>query len=271
MMPRRPLLVCFTAILLIFHADPLKALEGGLPTSIQNLVGEYAFYSVDFLVFHRVAQAELRFSATDQPGIFRAELVGRTLGVISWLSGERTQSYTSLMELSPDGSLRTVEHNARILKRRRGRWQERLRHYRYDYEHGKILDEKARVGVPRELTEHDIPEGLHPVDMLTAFYNLRIGVYGNLERGSRILIPTYARGEFTEIEVRILTHEQQAKQNNFPTQGLLLQVTIDPEIFDTKRGDLYVWFNDAGVPGRGIVEDMIGAGDVLGYLDKEVL
>jgi hypothetical protein len=269
MMPRRTFLVCFTAILLIFQAGPLKALEGGLPTSIQKLVGEDALYFIDFLVFHRVAQAELRFSATDQPGVFRAVLVGRTLGVVSWLSGERTQTYMSLMELSSDGSLRTVEHTARIVKRRWGRWQDRLRHYRYDYEHGKILDEKTREGVPRELMEYDIPEGLHPVDMLTAFYNLRIGVYGSLERGSRLLIPTYTRGEFTKIEVRVLTHEQQAKQNNFPAQGLLLQVTIDPEIFDTRSGNLYVWFNDAGVPGRGIVEDLIGAGDVLGYLDRE--
>ena len=48
---------------------------------------------------------------------------------------------------------------------------------------------------------------------------------------------------------------------------MLIQVNVDPEIFDTNSGSLYVWFDDLGVPGRGIVEDMIGLGDVRGYLD----
>ncbi len=39
---------------------------------------------------------------------------------------------------------------------------------------------------------------------------------------------------------------------------------IDPKIFETGSGILYVWFNNEGVPERGIVEDMIGLGDVMG-------
>jgi hypothetical protein len=44
---------------------------------------------------------------------------------------------------------------------------------------------------------------------------------------------------------------------------------IDPEIFETGSGNLYFWFNNDGVPERGIVEDVIGLGDVQGYLAKE--
>ena len=63
--------------------------------------------------------------------------------------------------------------------------------------------------------------------------------------------------------------EEQASQDYFPDHGLLIQVMVDPEIFETNSGSLYVWFDDQGVPGRGIIEDLIGLGDVRGYLDKE--
>lgn len=268
MMLRRSRLIGLIALLLVFQAGPLAAQEGDFPTSIQKLVGEDLRYAIDFLVFHRVAQGELRLSESAQPGVYLAELAGRPLGVVSWLSGERIQTYSSLMKLSMDGSLRTVEYVAKVVKRRWGKQQNREHRYRYDYEHGKIFDEKGGGGA-RSLTEHDIPDGQQPVDMLAAFYNLRIGVYGALVRGARLLIPTYSAGKFTEIDVQVMTHEQQARQKYFPSYGILLKVRIDPEIFDTGSGNLYVWFDDAGVPGRGIVEDLIGLGDVQGYLDKE--
>jgi hypothetical protein len=271
MMRRTPVLFCSVVLLLAVLAGPLAAREGGLPTPLRQLIGEDFLYSIDFLVFHRVAQGELRFSATDQPGVFSAELVGRTLGIASWLFGERTQTYTSLMTLAPDGSLLTVEHVAGIVKQRWGRRLSRVRRYRYDYRHGRIFDEKINEGTLRLLAEHDIPEGQRPVDMLTAFYNLRIGAYGHLERGSRFSIPTYSGGEFAGIEVRVLNREQQARHTMFPAHGVLVQVRIDPEIFETGSGNLFVWFDDAGVPGCGIIEDLVGFGDIRGHLDKEAL
>ena len=271
MMPRGALLGLLALMLVFASPVALAAQKIGAPTSIHHLVGEDLRYALDFLVFHRIAQGELRLLATDRPDIFRAELVGRPLGVVSWMSGERIQTYSSTMELTADGSLRTIEHVAKITKRRRGTWQHRERRYRYDYGQGKIFDENVRDDEPPSLTDHDIPEGQRPVDILTAFYNLRIGVYGPLVRGARVLIPTYSRGEFTKIDVQVLSHEQQARQKYFPANGTLLQVRIDPEIFHTGSGNLYVWFDDAGIPGRGIVEDLIGMGDIRGYLDKEVL
>ena len=107
--------------------------------------------------------------------------------------------------------------------------------------------------------------------MLTAFYNLRAGVYGPLARGAQFLIPTYSGKGFSNITVKVLTVVQQDKQDFFPSHGLLLSVTLDPEVFDTDSGNLYFWFDDTGVPERGIVEDIIGMGDVRGSLVEEDL
>ena len=83
------------------------------------------------------------------------------------------------------------------------------------------------------------------------------------------MIPTFSGKGFVDFEVHVLSVEEQASQDYFPDHGLLIQVTVDPEIFDTRSGSLYLWFDQRGIPGRGIVEDMIGLGDVRGYLDKE--
>lgn len=261
----------FALTLLSFALLCSEAQELGAEKEIQQMVGENYLYSIDFLFFKRLAEGELRFSETDQPDIYRAELIGRTLGVASWLSGDRTQTYTSVMKLTPDGSLRSIEHTSRIVKRKWGKWRDRGRHHRYDYTQGIVFEEKSKEGVVSSRKERKIPEGQQPVDMLTAFYNLRAGVYGPLARGSQFLIPTYSGKGFSNISVTVLTVAKQAKQEFFPAHGLLLSVTLDPEVFDTDSGNLYFWLSDAGFPERGIVEDIIGMGDVRGSLVKEDL
>jgi hypothetical protein len=259
----------FVSMLLLSVPGHPRAQQADTSKPIEQLVGENYLYSIDFLFFKRLAEGELRFTETDRPNIYKAELIGRTLGVASWLAGNRTQTYTSLMELTANGSLRSIEHHGKIVKHRWGKWQSRERRHLYDYAQGKVFEEKTNEGVLRSKQGHDIPEGQYPVDMLTAFYNLRTGVYGPLVRGAHYLIPTYSGKGFVDMEVNVLTAEQHAKQKYFPSHGLLVLAKIDPQIFETDSGNLYFWFNEEGIPERGIVKDVIGLGDVHGYLQKE--
>ena len=255
-----------------FHlATPDLAMtqEFGTVTPLAHLTGEDHSYGIDFLFFTRLAEGELRLVATKEANVLRAELIGRTLGIASWLAGERTQSYRSLMRIMPDGSLESIEHESEITKKRWGKWHYQSKIRRFDYQRGTITETRLKQGAISSTKQLDIPGGKHPVDMLTAFYNLRTGAYGPLQRGTQILIPTYSGKGFIDFEVNVLSREEQAAQDYFPDHGLLIQVNVDPEIFDTNSGSLYVWFDEVGVPGRGIVEDMIGLGDVRGYLDKE--
>ncbi|MGK2904855.1 MAG: DUF3108 domain-containing protein [Desulfuromonadales bacterium] len=271
MMARILIPVFLASLLSLSLPAQVRAQETDVARPIFKLAGENHQYSIDFLFFKRLAEGELRFTATGQPNIFKAELIGRTLGIASWLAGDRTQAYTSLMALTPDGSLRSIEYQSRIDKHRWGKWQNRAKRHRYDYDQGKVFEEKTNDGVLLWAKEHAIPEGMQPVDMLTAFYNLRTGVYGPLLRGARFQIPTYSGGDFFDIEVDVLTVEQQARQSDFPAHGLLVMARIDREIFESDSGNLYFWLNDEGIPERGIVADVIGLGDVRGYITKEGL
>jgi hypothetical protein len=263
----RPIIFLLLLSAMFLHTPALG--EEAVASSLHKLVGENRLYRLDFLFFKHLAEGTLKFEETDQPDIFRAELKGRTLGIASWLSGDRTQTYSSTMQLMPDGSLNTLEHVAKVKKKKRGKWRRYRKVCQFDCASGIILEEKIKQGAVVSSKEHHIPEGQYPVDMLTAFYNLRLGVYGKLQRGSRIYIPTYSSKGFTDIEVYILTVEEQKKKRAFPKQGMLVKAIIDPDIFETDTGNLYVWFDDAGNPARGIIEDMIGLGDIRGVLMED--
>lgn len=240
-----------------------------VPRLLDKMIGEHHRYTLDFLVFKDLAEGSLRLTAEKTPGRYRAELVARTLGVASWLSGDRTQSYVSIMEEDGSGRLRSISHESTIHKRKQGRWTDRQKRYRFDYQARKVYQEKGRDGQFRPGLVFELPSGRPPVDILTGFYNLRAGVYGKLTPGARIKIPTFTTKGIADIDVEVLTDLQRSSRPFFPAGGTLLKVKVDPEVFDTGDADLYAWFDETGRPARGIVENVIGLGDVYGRLHEE--
>lgn len=262
------------AIFCLLGTGPAAAGTGadaGFPIlPLTQMVGEKHAYTLDFLVFKGLAEGHLQFSAEKTPGRYRAELVARTLGIASWLSGDRTQSYVSVMEDDGSGRLRSISHQSGIHKKKRGTWSDRQKRYRFDYQAGKVYQERGTDGRFRPGPVFVLPAGPNPpVDILTAFYNLRTGVYGALTPGARLQIPTFTSRGIAEIAVEVLAGPQRLARPFFPAPGTLLRIKVDPEIFDTGGSDLYVWFDEAGRPARGIVEDVIGLGDVYGRLREE--
>jgi hypothetical protein len=253
-------------LLAIGHPPSGAVLE---PRSFQQMAGEDRLYSLDFLVFRNLAEGRLRLTAEPVPGRYRAELVARTLGVASWLTGDRTQRYVSVMEEDGSGRLRSISHESAILKRRAGTWKDRRKHYRFDYRVGKVYQEKGENGTFSPGAVFELPPDRNPVDILTGFYNLRAGIYGALVPGALIKIPTFTTKGIAEIEVEVLSASTRPNFQDFPANGTLLRVRVDPEIFDTDGSDMYVWFDETGRPARGIVENVIGLGNVYGHVAEE--
>lgn len=268
----------FFIVVLLFGltvpADALSSDTGAgsrlLALPLQEMAGERYEYTLDFFIFKDLAEGRLQFTAEKEPGRYRAELVARTLGVASWLSGDRTQRYVSIMEEDGTGRLRSISHESSIHKRKGKEWLDRQKRYRFDYQAGKVYQEKGEQGHFKPGLVFELPDGKPPVDILTGFYNLRSGVYGKLSPGTRLKIPTFTTKGISEIDVEVLTDSQRQTQLFFPLSGTLLRIKVDPEIFDTGGADLYAWFNEDGQPERGIVENVIGLGDVRGRLREEL-
>ncbi|MDT8441083.1 MAG: DUF3108 domain-containing protein [Desulfuromonadales bacterium] len=238
------------------------------PLGLDQLVGEHLVYAIDFMVFKRIAAGELTLRPTDEAGIYEAELIGRTLGVAAWLTGDRTQHYRTRMRWDEDGRLHSLVHESQIDKRKRGEWRHSGKRFTFAADHRQVIQEKSKDGVFIPGKVFELPAGEPPADILTAFYNLRLGVYGEIVPGRKILIPTFTSKGLREIVVDVLTVAERAPYRFFPNSGWLLRCRIDPEVFGTSRGELFIWFDEAGVPARGIIEDVIGLGDVRGYQEE---
>ena len=264
--------LCLSLLLLFISPVHAVSLEGDLLHECRHpLLAEHHFYQLDFIFWENLAEGELRLAATERPDVLRAELIGRTLGAAAWLTGNRTQRYSSYMERQADGFLRSLTHEKEILKRRFGRLTASRKRYRFDYALRKVVLEKEKSGAFQVVKNFDLPLTQQPVDILTGFYNLRNGCYGAVTPGRHLEIPTFSSKGFSMIDIEVMTPLRRQKLSFFPPGGILLQVTLDPEIFETTNGGVYVWFNDAGQPARGIVENVIGLGDVRGHLRKEVI
>lgn len=264
------LLILHAALVGTVHAASLPLSRPALASrSFQQMAGEYHRYTLDFLVFKDLAEGHLQLTVDKKPGHYRAELVARTLGVASWLTGERTQRYISIMEEDASGRLRSISHESSIHKRKWGKWNDRQKRYRFDYLAGKVYQEKGENGQFRPGPVFEMPTEHSPVDILTGFYNLRAGVYGPLTPGAHMKISTFTTRGISDIEVEVMSGPERLARPFFPTAGTLLRIRVDPEVFDTGGADLYAWFDEKGRPARGIVENVIGLGDVYGRLNEE--
>lgn len=253
------LALCLSAVL----GGPSPAGAEVRAFSLKELVNEpVTSYDIAFLWFERLAEGKAVFTAGERPGTYRATLEAKTLGVAAWLTKDRIQRYSSLMELGPDGRLRTISHESLIIKGDEKKRRERSKRYLFDHQRREVRVQAVKDGVTG--AEQVLPMGdVVPSDILTAFYNFRMGAYGPLRPGGRYEIPTVNRKGISFITVETLP-DGPRKNAFFPRGGLLCRAIVDPEIFDTGDGAILFWFDHSGHPPRGIVEKVIGLGDVRG-------
>ena len=240
------------------------SVETSVETSTVIPVAERHRYNIAFLWFSRIATAELSLQPTEDPDLWEATLAARTRGVAAWVTSDRAQSYTSLMRWEEDGRLTALRHDSVARKTEGRRERVRLKSYIFDHEQRRVVEQTDRDGRQSESVS-SMPETA-PNDILTAFFNVRLGVYGPLEAGHQYRIPTFSRHGPSEIMVDVLGADERPRSPRFPDGGVLLAVEVDQDVFDTNDGLVYVWFDDQDRPAQVVVQNVIGLGDVRSTL-----
>lgn len=262
------ILLIFTIFLYLVTPNILFAETRGPATpfpTIDELVGTDLTYKIAFLWMSHVANGVFRLEKGDQPGTYRALLSARTRGVYAWLTNHRIQSYETLMQKQVQGKLITLTHDSSIEKGEDETRKVRTKHYIFDPDKGTITVSKIADG---ELWwEKDLPfTGDMPVDILTAYCNFVTGAYGQILPGVTYVVPAFGGKSVGEIKIEILTEAERTDFGLFPEGGLLCRFTVDAEIFDTGDGAIYVWYDNKSRPARGIIEDIVGMGDIRGVM-----
>ena len=233
-------------------------------------MGEELIYEIGVWVFKRVALGKLTFRKSEKKGLYTAVLQTETLGVLGWVARYRVDTYRSTMEEIDGGKrLRTLsfEEDVKIGKRLRKKI------HLIDYQKRKWIIARRRKDGVMERSEKEIPPGKVYDDFLTATYNFRYGVYGEIEKGRTYLVPTFPRKGSSLYEVRVASKEEDEKKKKSEKvkegKEFYVKLFLDPEITHSKEGLIEGWLSKELYPMEGTIKDVVLFGDVKGTLIKK--
>ena len=128
------LLVLFLCpVLLGAEVPPIASGEAPGKGESLSFYGESLDYDIAFLWFDRLAKGRLSFGPGSLPDSYEAVLEAQTLGVASWLTGNRAHRYVSTLEEGPDGNFRSLIHESQVLKGKGDDRKMTVKRYLFDY------------------------------------------------------------------------------------------------------------------------------------------
>ena len=233
--------------------------------------GEELSYEIGFWLFKRVAQGKISFREMGRKGHYLAILRGETLGVLGWVARYRVDTYSSIMEEVDGGrSLRSIsfEEDVKI----GGKSRKRI-HF-FDYKNRKWIKVRQRKDGTRTREEAEIPPGMLYDDFVTASYNFRYGVYGEIERGKKYTVRTFPKKGPSSYEVRVASKEEEEKKRKSEKvkgdKEYFVRLLLDSEITHSKEGMIEGWLSKELYPIEGTIRDVVLFGDVKGTLVKKL-
>lgn len=265
-----PLLSSFPLPLQETWADPPV-----LPRKGENSIGEFfkgeeLHYEIGVWLFKRVALGKISFKEMGEKGRYLATLQGETLGVLGWVARYRVDTYRSIMEEVEGGRrLRSIsfEEDVKI-----GNNLRRRTHF-FDYQKRKWIKVRQRKDGVRVREEVEIPPGMVYDDFITASYNFRYGVYGEIERGKKYTVATFPKKGPSSYEVRVASKEEEEKRKKSEQfkdgKEYFVKLFLDPEVTHSKEGLIEGWLSKELCPTEGRIKDVMLFGDVKGTLIKK--
>jgi hypothetical protein len=253
-------------------ADSLTSLKGEGKGSISEFFkGEELVYEIGFWLFKRAALGKVSFQAMEKEGHYLATLKAETLGVLGWVTRYRVDTYRSTMvEIDGGKCLRSLsfEEDVKIGSKLR------KKAHQFDYQNRKWIQFRLRRDGVMERTEEEIPPGMVYDDFLTASYNFRYGVYGEIERGRNYTIATFPRKGSSSYQVNVAGKEEEEKRKRSEKskdgKDFYVKLYLDPEITHSKEGLIEGWLSKEFYPVAGMIKDVVLFGDVKGTLVKKL-
>ncbi len=237
--------------------------------TIDFFLKEKADYDMSFLWFKKAAVGSYEF-VREGDG-YKATLQAETKGFIGFFTSYRKHVYIShLTFLLEKGKLRSdLFERSVIIKDKEDKTITYLDYSTHlmswkDYKKGELKEEKSEP----------IPEDIEYEDIISAFANFRMGVFGEIKRGRKFEIYTIPEKGQSVIKLHITSREETIKDKglygkDFNEDLIYLKIKVPKEIFKSKTGEVSVWLDRKIIPLKGVVKDYIGFGDIKAVLRRE--
>jgi len=252
-------------------ANSYSASRGERRSIAEFFKGEELSYEVGFWLFKRAALGKLSFKEMEKKGRYIAILQAETLGVLGFVVRYRVDTYRSVME-EVDGGRRlralSFEEDVKVGEKLR------RRSHLFDYQKMRWVQRRLKKDGTTVRTEEEIPPGKTYDDFLTASYNFRYGVYGEIERGKSYSVHTFPKKGPSSYEVSVASREEEEKKKKSEKvkdgKDYFIKLSLDPEVTHSKEGRIEGWLSKDLYPIEGTIKDVVLFGDVTGKLIKVV-
>ncbi len=236
---------------------------------VEPVVEEDLVYDISFLIFRNAAVGSLKIRYLPERDLYEGVVAAQTKGIIGFLSFYRRDTYRSLMRLAPDGRLIPVEFHKKV----RMGGSETASTTVLDYQAGVIRWRSTKVNdyeTEVEAKSHPIPAGAVYEDFISAFLNLRRGVYGPIRPGKEIRVPSLPTEKwFKEREKKTQYFTIKVGERRVDKDGvsrMVITLNVPKELFGQKVGKIQFHIGDDKVPSRITAKKVILFGDMKGKL-----
>ncbi len=227
--------------------------------------GEELVYDMGFWIFRKIAIGKFTITR-EEDGTYKAVLDATSK---ARLFRSTRSTFTAHFKESADKKRFITSRFEKYSKK--GKTVKRIVK-ELDHEKGILTVTKWKNGKFRSTEEIEIPEGVVYDDPLGAFYNLRFGSYGPIEKGGKYLITTFPEKE-KEVQIDARVADEKAlkkgvrkRKNN---AKFLIKGRLDKELFDSSSGDLEIFFDENMIPVDVVAKDVLFFGDIYARLRRE--
>lgn len=246
--------------------DGKKGLQISPLTSIDYFLTEKVEYDISFLWFKKAAFGMLTFEREGDG--YKTVLQVETKGFVGFFTAYRKHTYISHISYLPErGKFRARRFERYVtIKEKQEKTITDL-----NYETRTMSWKDYKNGILKEDKSEPMPGEYDYEDVLSAFYNFRMGVFGPIKRGREFSVNTIPEKGMSTIEVKIgsLAESYRSKRlfgDGFRKEMFHIKVTVPKEVFRSKHGEVDIWVDEQIIPIRGVVKDYIGFGDIRGTL-----
>ncbi len=219
------------------------------------LKGEELTFDISFWLFKNAARSRMTFIKTGDTYV--ATLEAQTSGFIGFVTRHIKERMTSIMRFDARrGCLQPLSFQEEFTQGDRPRkrtvtfnHEKRILAVTYESATGK------KKTITRKFFKHDCD------DLLTAFYNVRLGYYGDPQKGSRFQVVIYTKEKASNLQIAFPEADKTVPQS--PCRGTrYVVVTMDKDLTNMATRQLTGWLSNDRVPLCGTVEDAYLLGDL---------
>ena len=238
--------------------------EHGKKNDVRRFEGEVLKYNIGFWLFKKVGTATFKCERNSNDLVVTIDAC--TMGFLDKII-HRHNIYRTIMKIE-DGRLMPVSSYEKKIKR----GKERVMITNYDYENNICNFETRKNGVIYKKGSVELaPDKCD--DMISVSYNVRNEIYGEVKEGASFNITTVYKDKFPSLSANVRSAgnlDGLSKWKDIISHvKYVADVALDPEVLDSKEGKLVVLYTEDLIPVGFIAKDVIGFGDLYGFLVEE--